>query len=489
MVLTLALVGHPLIAQQPARGCSPHETIGECWERLFPQPIDAEETAVVEKAAVGVESRIRETLSAKSAGLDALGAGFASALNDFLPTIAGALGLTSTTTEDGGAAFESNLPVSLGAGKQSVKLRLVRRKPALYQPMAEAFDTTGRTDRVTELEKQLRDFDDLELSAAVNFESDHYGRSFANHRTGFNALFRQAMASVSTQARDSAQRLFLAALPQDSAEILPDRRADEACDLADAEAVQFSCFAPQRSALLAVTLANTAAAMVEYRVALADRLTNSGFYQFADLVNNQPQLSLQTTKTIRRDLVGPDEWRFSATYEGGFANVNRLRGFCRSSLGGGARVERDEEIPLGCLSSYLDQPGTKSALRHGDRYSFSIEFLSRSEYHLKLASDSVQVDLDNPWSVTGKVAFGRYVAFSPNGDDVGRVDVSLEWMRPEDDPVRQQRVVGTFTYTHRVSPTLSVAAGFAYASKPEFLGDVDKKLSANFGLRYKFIQN
>jgi hypothetical protein len=35
----------------------------------------------------------------------------------------------------------------------------------------------------------------------------------------------------------------------------------------------------------------------------------------------------------------------------------------------------------------------------------------------------------------------------------------------------------------------SIAAGVSYASKAEFLGDVDKKFGLNFGLRYRIIKS
>ena len=51
--------------------------------------------------------------------------------------------------------------------------------------------------------------------------------------------------------------------------------------------------------------------------------------------------------------------------------------------------------------------------------------------------------------------------------------------------MRQSRFVGTATVSHKLTNGTSVSFSAVYANRPEFRGDVDKELSARFGLRWK----
>ena len=96
--------------------------------------------------------------------------------------------------------------------------------------------------------------------------------------------------------------------------------------------------------------------------------------------------------------------------------------------------------------------------------------------------------LEGTWDLIGEFGYGRYVAFNREGEQIGRIDLGAMYVHHEDDPERQNRFVGSATYTQRVSPSLSFAAGVSYASRPEFLDEVERKVTANFGLRYKLLQ-
>jgi hypothetical protein len=212
---------------------------------------------------------------------------------------------------------------------------------------------------------------------------------------------------------------------------------------------------------------------------LDDQLERTGFYDLADLLNNQPQLSAQFGVEVRRDLVGPNQISGIVRYEGGFTNMNGLRRACLAGTGA--------IISLNCLRSYTKAPGNQAALKRGDRFFVTAAYARRQDYAITLAGDGVGLVLPGTWDLSGEVGFGRYVAFNRVGEQIGRIDLSAEYVHHEDDPARQNRFVGKVTYTQRVSESLSLAAGVSYASKPEFLGDVERKVNANFGLRYKLL--
>lgn len=54
---------------------------------------------------------------------------------------------------------------------------------------------------------------------------------------------------------------------------------------------------------------------------------------------------------------------------------------------------------------------------------------------------------------------------------------------PVDDIMRNKRFLATFTITKKFGD-LSVPFGVVFANKPEFLGDVDGKLTALIGLKF-----
>src|SRR5689334_9758662 len=107
----------PLQAQE---SCQEEETWQVCWRRItggVGQASSTELSAALDQTAEAAKDKI----ASRSAGLPDLRDGLGSALHDFLPKFAGALGLTQTTTEEGAAAFETNLLVPLVSAPQRIK--------------------------------------------------------------------------------------------------------------------------------------------------------------------------------------------------------------------------------------------------------------------------------------------------------------------------------------------------------------------------------
>ncbi len=468
----------PLAAQDPA--CLANETVAACWHRL----------AVLEAGGAGTTSSegSSQSLTRKTAGLTSLGNGFASTINDFLPQLAGALGLTQATTGDGATSFETNLLLPLGAKPQRVRLQAVLRKPTLYQPLADAFPAATRDVRVAALEKQLGDFDDVRLVAAWNLENRAVGRSFHAARQLSSTVFRQQRELVTNSPEYLAVRRLadasLFALTLDSAAYDPLTVNQPQCPFVRREAPQktpIGCFTKAKQAEIEDTVRNGVKLIQAGEALLATQLVSSGFYQLGALINNQPQFNLEFAADVREHRVGPDGFRFSARYEGGFANLNGFRAHARARC----QPMKDEEIPATCLSQYLARPDVRSAIERGDRFFISAAVTRRSDYSATLRSDSITLSRSGTWDFSATAGYGRYVTFNQAGEETGRLDLTFEWIHHYDDPDRQNRVVASGTYSYSVSPSLVFAAGVSYASNPEFLGDVDKKMSASFGLRYR----
>jgi hypothetical protein len=425
-------------------------------------------------------------LAGRTTGIGALGSGLASTASDFLPTIAGALGLTQTTTEDGATALETNLLIPLGANPQRVRLQGLLRKPGLYQPLADTLPVATRGARRSALEEQLRDFDDVRIAVAWNLENRTFGRSFEESRLLADHLLavqiQRFMATPPLQGRrDAALAAFRAGVSVTAADVDTTRPGCSFPAFGAFQKVAFGCYTATRQTAASAALLTGVKELRAVEDSLREMLSQSGFYDLGVLIDNQPQLSFEVATDIRRDLVGPNQFNATIRYEAGFTNLNGLRRACGSLA--------DTLIAPECLRRYLNDPGTAAAMGRGDRLSLSVAFARRSDHHLELPADSVNLRLDGTWDLVGSFGLGRFVAFDRHDQAVGRIDLLGEYVYHHDDPERLNRFVASATYTQRLSVSLSIAAGFSYANRPEFLGEVDKKVSANFGLRYKFIKD
>ena len=161
LVAAAGLVGAPLQAQQ--LGCSENETLTLCRTRL--DSILAHQSAP-EPSDTGAAATLDAALGGKTVGIGSLGSGLLSAIGDFLPTLAGALGLTQTTTQDGATSLETNLRLPFGSSLQRVRVQAVLRKPTVYQSLQDSLPAATRTETVDALSKELNDYDDVGVNLA-----------------------------------------------------------------------------------------------------------------------------------------------------------------------------------------------------------------------------------------------------------------------------------------------------------------------------------
>jgi hypothetical protein len=487
LLVMIALLGADGLRAQE-RPCEDTDTIDQCRNRISDK-LEAPESPSAEETDASLEEQ-EASLARKPVGTTALGPTLGSAINDFLPTLAGALGFTPTTTEDGAAAFESNLRIPLGAGLQKVRLQAVLREGELYEPLRAALPEATREERVDALERTLGDFENVRLSLAWNYESRTFGRSFESYRSLYDELFQlerktfyesEGVSLAKRRVAHEADSVYLAVVSG-----IDSTGLDSAANCGPfvprrVTRLELRCFTQDVRDRLEEVIDQAARSTKAVEAELDDQLTRTGFFDLPDLVNNQPQLTAQVNVDIRSELVGPNEVSGTLRYEAGFTNMNGLRRACLRSAG--------SSLTLDCLRSYTRDPRRQASLKRGDRFFLALSYARRQDYGVTLADDGVTLDLDGTWDFTGELGFGRYVAFNRDGEQIGRIDLSALYVHHQDDPDRENRFVGSVTYTQRVSTSLSLAAGVSYASQPEFLDAVERKVTANFGLRYKLIED
>lgn len=73
------------------------------------------------------------------------------------------------------------------------------------------------------------------------------------------------------------------------------------------------------------------------------------------------------------------------------------------------------------------------------------------------------------------------------GVDTSRLDLEAKYESVSGDPLPNDRLVATATFTQSIFSGNGVALSVVYASTPEYLGEVDQEFSARAG--FKFMVN
>ena len=444
VLFSLACAGFvaPGMAQErPSSLCKTKETIPQCWDRLLEGGANAASVDAVAK---------------KTTGSEALGKGLTTTTTDFLSPIATMLGFDRTVNEVGDVAFESNVRFPPGDGAR-FKLGALVRRPTVLKEISDGLPAATRTARTEALKKQIGDLDDVRLGITWNLENASYGRSIENSRGLYDTYFRKLVQDPGVDAA----RLKKVALLNELASL---KQVQPACTT-----MTFKCFVVEGEARrlfdLAVNASRTSSELLEAKI------KDAGLDSFLDLISNQPQLMIEAAWNIRDELAGPSEGSIQLRYEKGFATVNGLRSFCAKQS-----IAQDD---VACLQKYVGSKG--GSVASGKRAFVTAEVSKRNPYSLILPEDSLSIIRPRVWGGSVSAGFGLYVRPS----QAGRLDVAAEAMFYDKDPVRPNRATINATYTQKLSDGMTLAAGISWASKPEFLADVDKKLSATVGLRYR----
>ncbi len=460
----LVIGGAPALAQGPTRNCADTLTLVQCWDLVS----GVAAFTLQDTAAARASRETDHQLQAKTTGVPAVAPGIASAISDFLPLLAGGVGVATTSNPDGSLTLETNLPLPIGVRPQRARLRGILHHARLFDALDQALPADTREATRTALEHDFGDFDDVELSLAFNLETGRFGRSFGAYSDLYGTLFQQAWTATELDLAPVKERdkliAFTRALRSLESEEGPCGRADET--------VPVRCLTPNGRASL-IEAAEAGRAVDQ---ALGERMRTGGLFRLASMINNQPQLNLEGSARLRHGFVGPDEYSVTGRFELGFVNVNSYRGFCR-------RQQRD--INLDCLETYLRRPGVRQSLDHGDRLWLSASWISRRDFAAVLPAQAVNFTLAGSSTLDLNAGLGRYVAVNGQGIETGRVDVSFEYQANDNSTLRNDRLIASASYTHRVNDTMSLLVGFVYANKPEFITDVDRKVSGNIGLRYQ----
>lgn len=345
--------------------------------------------------------------------------------------------------------------------KSGYKLQATAEAPTLFEALSKKLSAEDREKRNSE----LGNFDDLLVTLSYSPSTTRLGKNIGASEILIAALLEKFieknknLQAAATEAKNQREAL-MKRLPEEF--------------FGDEEGLIFDKL-PETRRMQAREAVEQAAVSEAYRLAaLSKGLYQGEFFKVGELVANQPQLVVKATRSVRDELVGPEETTLKVSYEMGFINMNSLR---RS-------LDKCSADAATCFTSYLTTHRAALA-KDGYRLTFSLDWTKREDYRLSI--DSVNLDVPGRDRWCASTTYGRNLRVDENGKFTSRVDLTASWQDWSDDPMYQDRALANLSLTQKVNDDFSLVLGAVWASKPEFRGQVDKEVSARFGLTYRFL--
>lgn len=447
-------------AAEPA--CTPQDTITVCWERFLPVHRAAAQAAATTQAA----HASRESLKKFETGLDGGAAPLATTTRNFLPllSMAGLVSDSDGNAEDNLFTVDLNFLIpTLGEDRNAQLKAVLNTQPALFTPLNEALKTAGGGGRAAELQSQLDAGDDYTIALTYNHINERFGRSFTRYRQRFADLFEAAGTLAAAEQRERSGR--------DPLIVLISQLGDD---------VDVGGPMSQKAGLLqAVENAARSEAALEQQ--LRTTAAVHALSAFAELVNNQPQLTFGVEFRERDHLVGAREQSLKVAYEFGFANIGEMERTAGPACNRASADRENAELAAECLSRYrLYVERHADTLRNADRFVAALSYVDIGDYDYR--GDGVVVERGGSQRLDASLGYGRTLR-ALGADRDSRLDLVAKYEDYSDDPDRRDRFLTTLTFTTKLNG-VAVPIALVYANHGEFLPDVDEELSAHVGLKF-----
>lgn len=440
--------------------CRINESVGKCQSRL------SEEGRANSLQTAG--QAIEETVRSKPSPADFSDSPAGSSKKDFLPQLLA--GLQSAKLDN--QKQELDIAWNLKRETMDLQIQSVVHKPDLLKPLKDKLTSSEQTARIGELESDLGDLDDVSIGVSYNLENNRFGRRFEKNRdTLFVPLFR----GVLTKVEGSSERT-IAALNRRNALL------DELNLGTDLEKIGIANIPANKrpeieQAILDLADAEAALDREESQAIKSHRLT-----AFANLVDNQPQLTATVSNRWKGKEVGPDEFSAQINLEYGFFSVNGYRNKvppCTTS--DASQQTQCDGKALEAFDNYTKSFRAKA----GMRFKFTAEYKWIQGYSRHSEADRIDFDLPSTNRLALTATYGQRVLFNEKGEELARVDITGSYENFSDDPIHKDRGTIDLSYTQKISNNFSFPIGITYANHGQFLGDVQKRVGVHFGFHAK----
>jgi len=476
-------------ATAEAARCSLNDTQAECLQR-YADSVDAAATTAAQHVEVEKLKAKEKGAAANFGNANSSSNSPSSSFTDFFNTMqsnvsSGAGG----STDPESFAFELNHCGFPRVAGQTVACQIRGRleTPALYAPLQKALDQAQLNPVAKELQDGLAITDHISSGIFLSATNEYFGSGLTSaNNTIFQELQDEAAASIAINNIDlSAATMQFTRYLSDLGTHRPELQTEIAQAVnatGDGTFLRFP--AAVRDEVLAnfETFAVVATQRAQARAAALERV---GYFELANLLNNQPQLFAGVEYRYASEFAGPSEVRAKISYEMGFANINLYRRYAKKNC----KPSSDNvSTASDCLHSYFESPGVRAALAGGDRLAISLEHVRRNRYTVALPGTTVMLEEAATHSWMGSLTLGLYVNALHDTEQKTRIDVTASYEDFSDDPKRQNRGVASATLSRQFTPGWVLAVGLVYATKPEFRDKADKDLSLRLGLNYKLLR-
>lgn len=434
--------------------CTSDDTIGACFNRFNP---------TIAAAAQKISTTNTGTPSAATVQTS-------TALRDFLSFFSAAAEVGKVSDSGNTVTLDWNLPFPFFQKYGKLKAQTLLTDPDLAKDVQKALASNATA--LADSKSKLTNFDDVTALASYNFVSQSLGRSIGPHVDLLDALSHAATIDEDSNLRAVAR--FAGRLATISPNVNQDTKFSSITDLSTRQSliaqVESIAQAEQKSAAASASVAKA----------------------LAQLVNNQPQAYISVTYHARNELVGPDELSGKATYEVSPNNLNTFlkanADTCKLDVMKAELAAMDAASApqsIGCLTrlSAAADPATQPDA--SDRFAFSIEYKQTRSGSVDLAAFSIAAPLLRPGvhSVVYSLTWGHPFATQVARD--GRFDVAVNYDNVSNDATLHDRLVGSITYSQKLSDTLTLPLSLTYANHAAFLPKSERSLGVHFGLSYK----
>jgi hypothetical protein len=200
----------------------------------------------------------------------------------------------------------------------------------------------------------------------------------------------------------------------------------------------------------------------------------------ADLLDNQPQMSVNLTYHEVPHLSGPSDHGLSIELHSGRDNINSLRKACRRNTGNNLAP---------CLQQQLNTLASGDTLST-DKYVLTIAYKNTHGFQLDtlpvtpaFSFEPLDIPSVSEWHLKGQA--GRQMGTGIMGKPM-RGDFAVEAVHASRGSfTTANRFVATLTMSFPAGDMITVPVTIQYANKPDLFSDSTKRIGMHFGLSYR----
>jgi hypothetical protein len=436
--------------------CSGSDTFESCWQKFNPAT-----TVAATAAAVQAE------LSTTNTGVPGITQPNASSMRDFLSLFTAAVDTATVSETEGAVTLDWNVPFGYFSTGDTLKLQTILAQPELSQQVTTALASNPAA--VTALTDSLDASENVSFSASFAPLSQRFGRSLAPHVGFMDAMVNAAIGTSEKSLLQAEATLAGQLAGQTDASGAP----------IDFATTPLSAY----PASLRATIVNTVEQLASRESGIAT-IHQEVVNAFTALLNNQPQPYFSGIYNARGELVGPNTWSAKLTYEMGSRNLNK---FYRDNPDCKRVTAASADMSASCLDKLRSfaQPLTGSnPAGASNRLAVSAEYQASQTNDISVPEYSLTLNNPATHSFVYSVTYGIPLATTIPSRE-GRIDIALNYENVSNDPTRQDRFIGSITYSQKVTDTFTFPISLVYANHGKYLTDVDRRMGVHFGISYK----